>query len=96
MNSDLRNGRARLLVGCAKEAFAARGYYATGVSYIVERAGIARGTFYQHIGNTLGRRRNRVFVTWERGLSEREHHPSQLYTSTRLFHTSKAIRSSAT
>ena len=51
MNTELRDVRARLLVDCAKEAFAARGYYATSISYIVERAGIARGTFYQYFDN---------------------------------------------
>ncbi len=33
---------------CAKRTFASRGYYATSISEIVQQAGVARGTFYQH------------------------------------------------
>jgi len=51
VNTDLRDERAKRLVDCAKDAFAARGYYATSISNIVERAGIARGTFYQYFDN---------------------------------------------
>ena len=43
VNTDLRDERAKRLVDCAKDAFAARGYYATSISNIVERAGIAHG-----------------------------------------------------
>jgi AcrR family transcriptional regulator len=51
VNTDLRDVRAKRLVDCAKDAFAARGYYSTSISNIVERAGIARGTFYQYFDN---------------------------------------------
>ena len=51
MNTDLRDVRAKRLVDCAKDAFAAKGYYSTSISHIVERAGIARGTFYQYFDN---------------------------------------------
>ncbi len=37
----------------AKVAFASRGYSATSVSHIVERTGVARGTFYQYFDNKL-------------------------------------------
>ena len=51
VNTDLRDVRAKRLVDCAKDAFAARGYYSTSISNIVERAGIARGIFYQYFDN---------------------------------------------
>lgn len=38
--------RERQILRAAKEAFASRGYHQTGVSHIIRRAGIARGTFY--------------------------------------------------
>ena len=51
MNTELRHGRERLLMDCAKAAFAAKGYHSTSVSHIVERAGISRATFYQYFDN---------------------------------------------
>ena len=39
------------MVDCAKDAFAAKGYHSTSISHIVERAGIARGTFYKYFDN---------------------------------------------
>ena len=53
MNSELRNGRAKRLVDCAKESFARKGYYATTISDMAQQAGIARGTFYQYFDNKL-------------------------------------------
>ncbi len=41
-----RQTREVEILRAAKEVFAARGYHATGVSHIIKRAGIARGTFY--------------------------------------------------
>lgn len=41
-----RRAREAQILRAAKEVFAARGYHATGVSDIIQRAGIARGTFY--------------------------------------------------
>ena len=41
------------MVGCAKKAFASRGFYGTSISQIVKEAGIARGTFYQYFDNKL-------------------------------------------
>ncbi len=38
--------RRTLLLDCAKELFATRGYHSTGVSDIIEKAQVARGTFY--------------------------------------------------
>ena len=38
---------------CAKRTFASRGYYSTSISEIVQQAGVARGTFYQHFDNKL-------------------------------------------
>jgi AcrR family transcriptional regulator len=45
LDPDLR--RAHLL-RVAREVFAERGYHATGVSDIIARAGVARGTFYNY------------------------------------------------
>lgn len=42
-----RERRATLLLA-AREVFAERGYHAASVSDIIERAGVARGTFYNH------------------------------------------------
>jgi AcrR family transcriptional regulator len=39
--------RAQLLAAAGR-AFAAKGYHRTGVSDIVDEAGVARGTFYRH------------------------------------------------
>lgn len=41
-----RRTRETLILRAAKEVFAATGYHATGISHIIKRAGIARGTFY--------------------------------------------------
>jgi AcrR family transcriptional regulator len=53
MKSELRDGRAKRLVDCAKESFAKKGYYATTISEMAQQAGIARGTFYQYFDNKL-------------------------------------------
>ena len=53
MNRVLRDGRQQRLVSCAKEVFAQKGYHSTTISDIVQRAGIARGTFYQYFDNKL-------------------------------------------
>jgi AcrR family transcriptional regulator len=45
MSPDAR--RAQLL-GVALDLFAARGYHATSISHIIEKASVARGTFYQY------------------------------------------------
>ncbi|HVT08744.1 MAG TPA: TetR/AcrR family transcriptional regulator [Polyangia bacterium] len=45
MSPDAR--RAQLLA-VALDLFAARGYHATSISHIIEKASVARGTFYQY------------------------------------------------
>jgi len=45
MSADAR--RAQLLA-VALDLFAARGYHATSISHIIEKASVARGTFYQY------------------------------------------------
>ncbi|HXJ21215.1 MAG TPA: TetR/AcrR family transcriptional regulator [Polyangia bacterium] len=45
MSPDAR--RAQLL-SVALDLFAARGYHATSISHIIEKASVARGTFYQY------------------------------------------------
>ena len=42
----MREDRRRQIIAAAKEVFAARGYHSTSVNDVIERAGIARGTFY--------------------------------------------------
>ena len=42
----LREERKKMVVRCAKAVFSQKGYYQASVSDIIERAGIARGTFY--------------------------------------------------
>jgi AcrR family transcriptional regulator len=44
MSSDARR---RQLLEVALELFAERGYHATSISHMIERADVARGTFYQ-------------------------------------------------
>jgi AcrR family transcriptional regulator len=43
-----RDDRRAQLLGVALHLFAARGYHATSISHIIEKAGVARGTFYQY------------------------------------------------
>ena len=38
--------RKQAIVEAATECFARRGYHDTSISHIIDRAGIARGTFY--------------------------------------------------
>src|SRR6516162_6465795 len=45
MSSDARR---RQLLDVALELFAERGYHATSISHIIDRADVARGTFYQY------------------------------------------------
>lgn len=42
----LRERRRREIVAAAREVFAIRGYHAASIDHVIERAGIARGTFY--------------------------------------------------
>ena len=42
----LKEERKKILLRCAKEIFSEKGYYQTSISNIIERAGVARGTFY--------------------------------------------------
>ena len=42
----LREERKKIVVRCAKAVFSQKGYYQASVSDIIQRAGIARGTFY--------------------------------------------------
>ncbi len=42
----LREERKKMVVQCAKAVFSQKGYYQASISDIIERAGIARGTFY--------------------------------------------------
>jgi AcrR family transcriptional regulator len=53
MKGEMRGVREERLVECAKRIFASRGYYTTSISEIVQQAGVARGTFYQHFDNKL-------------------------------------------
>jgi AcrR family transcriptional regulator len=43
-----RDERKAQFLGVALDLFAARGYHATSISHIIDKAGVARGTFYQH------------------------------------------------
>jgi AcrR family transcriptional regulator len=43
-----RDERRAQFLGVALDLFAARGYHATSISHIIDKAGVARGTFYQH------------------------------------------------
>jgi AcrR family transcriptional regulator len=49
-----RREREALILRAAKDVFAARGYHRTGVSHIIKRAGIARGTFYLYFTSKHG------------------------------------------
>src|SRR4029453_16987218 len=40
--------RRSQLLSVALDLFAARGYHATSISHIIDRASVARGTFYQY------------------------------------------------
>jgi len=42
----MEKDRRSLILDCAKELFATRGYHTTGISDIIEKAQVARGTFY--------------------------------------------------
>ena len=42
----LREERKKMVVRCAKAVFSQKGYYQASISDIIQRAGIARGTFY--------------------------------------------------
>ncbi len=42
----LREERKKIVLRCAKEVFSQKGYHQTSISDIIQRAGIARGTFY--------------------------------------------------
>ena len=42
----LREERKKIVLRCAKAVFSQKGYHQTSVSDIIQRAGIARGTFY--------------------------------------------------
>ncbi|MGB0680326.1 MAG: TetR/AcrR family transcriptional regulator [Polyangiales bacterium] len=44
--SPKREKRQRAILACARDAFADRGYHAVTIEEIVQRTGIARGTFY--------------------------------------------------
>ena len=44
----LREKRRRQILGHARKLFAERGYHLVSVGDIIERAGVARGTFYLH------------------------------------------------
>src|SRR5262249_54909298 len=44
----LRARRREQILDCARRLFAQRGYHLTSVADIIERAGVARGTFYLH------------------------------------------------
>jgi AcrR family transcriptional regulator len=43
-----RDDRRNQLLGAALELFAARGYHATSIDDIIQKASVARGTFYLH------------------------------------------------
>ena len=42
----LREERKKMVVRCAKSVFSQKGYYQASIADIIQRAGIARGTFY--------------------------------------------------
>ncbi len=48
MKFDARRGQ---ILACARDVFAERGFHATSIADICDRAGIGRGTLYQHFGN---------------------------------------------
>jgi AcrR family transcriptional regulator len=43
-----RDSRRTQLLGVALELFAERGYHATSIDHIIQKASVARGTFYLH------------------------------------------------
>lgn len=47
----LKEKRKRMVLHCAKEVFSQKGYHQTSISDIIQRAGIARGTFYLYFQN---------------------------------------------
>lgn len=47
---DRRQQRERAIIECAKAAFAERGFHDASINDIIQRAGIARGTFYLYFG----------------------------------------------
>lgn len=69
MKDKLRAFRAELLLDIAQESLLAKGYRNTSVDEIAARAGIAKGTLYQHFPS----KDDLVFAVLERhlGLSER-------------------------
>ena len=46
-----RDGRRTQLLEVALELFGARGYHATSIDHIIQKASVARGTFYLHFRN---------------------------------------------
>ena len=47
---DRRKQRERAIIECAKEVFAERGFHNASINDIIQRANIARGTFYLYFG----------------------------------------------
>lgn len=47
---DRRKQRERAIIECAKAAFAERGFHDASINDIIQRANIARGTFYLYFG----------------------------------------------
>lgn len=47
---DRRQQRERAIIECAKAAFAERGFHDASINDIIQRANIARGTFYLYFG----------------------------------------------
>lgn len=43
--------RRSQILSCARDVFAEKGYHGTSIADVCERAGIGRGTLYQHFGN---------------------------------------------
>ena len=47
----LKEERKEIVLRCAKAVFSQKGYHQTSISDIIQRAGIARGTFYLYFQN---------------------------------------------
>jgi TetR/AcrR family fatty acid metabolism transcriptional regulator len=61
----LRELRATMILDVAEEILAARGYYETSMDEIAARAGVSKGTLYQH----FPRKEDLVSALFERGLA---------------------------
>src|SRR5205085_10875029 len=64
LKEKLRQERAELILDVAEEVLAEKGYHDTSMDEIAARAGVAKGTLYQHFPS----KENLVFALFERNL----------------------------